>query len=158
MFLFIISFCSLAYYSQVGPGVRPPVLRLWQPGHRHLGLAHHVRLHPPGSLLCHAALGVSVPHLPFEAGAVSQHRPASVSSADLCPGTVPSARGCTVPAATGLQIHCDTRTGQCDYVCLFQFFSSLFLSVCVCACVCLCVLCVAMIKNKSKHGDGSISN
>lgn len=68
MFLFLITFSSLVHCwckCQVGPGVRPAVLRLWKAGHRHLGLDHHVCLHPACSLLYHAALGVFVPPLPI---------------------------------------------------------------------------------------------
>lgn len=102
----------LRSYGQAGLGVWPAVLRLWEAGDGHLGVGGDVCLHPACSLLHPGVLGVSVPQIVLQVGAVSRHGPCSVCSADLRARALPHPRGHALPAATGLTLHCDLGAGE----------------------------------------------
>lgn len=104
--------------SQVGPGVWPALLRLWETGNSHMGVDTDVCLHPAGSLLHSGVLGVFVPQLPFQVGAVHVDWSSAVCYTDLHAGIVPNLHGRTPPAAASLTVYCYIGAGECVCVCV----------------------------------------
>lgn len=102
-------------YSQVGVGVRPVLLRLWEDGDSRVGVGCDVCLHPACSLLHCGVLGIFVPQLFLQVGAVCRHGPRAVCNANVRAGSLPHPRSFTLPAAARLAVHSDTGAGECVY-------------------------------------------
>lgn len=77
-----------------------------------MGVGRDVRLHSARSLLRPEVLGLSLPHVQLQAGAVAGHGPRSVCGTDLRARPLPHPCGHALPAATGLTVHCHLGAGE----------------------------------------------